>query len=76
MPIAIKQTRNAITGEMQIPVICMKLLLDLAKHRDSCDECFKAYRNKTNKYCITGISILEELYKQPEVTHYDISSLN
>jgi hypothetical protein len=52
----------------KVPESCMKLLIDLAGHRDVCDQCFKAYANKTANWCVTGFMILEELGKQPEVS--------
>jgi hypothetical protein len=45
----------------------MRILIELAEHRDICDECGEAHRTQSGKWCPTGIAYLKELAEQPEV---------
>lgn len=56
-----------IDGEKRVPPECMRILLEFAGHRDVCDACGKAFKNASMDYCTTGMEILRELAKQPEV---------
>lgn len=63
----IETVKDPVTGEFRVPKEVMRLLLDFARHRDLCDECGPAWRNKTGRYCATGQSLVDELLSQPEV---------
>jgi hypothetical protein len=56
-----------IDGKDRVPPECMRILIDLAGHRDVCYECSAAFRNQTANWCPTGIALLQELAQQPEV---------
>jgi hypothetical protein len=64
----IKLDKDPETGEDRVPPECMRILLDFAGHRDTCDVCGPAWIKKHGKYCVTGESLMEELLSQPGVS--------
>jgi hypothetical protein len=57
-----------IDGMQHVPPECMRLLVEMARHRDLCDQCKAVFDGKGGNYCATGDALLTELLKQPEVT--------
>lgn len=60
-----------INGQDRVPPECMRILIAFAKHRDSCQRCYRAYHAANADYCPTGTDILNELAAQPEVAPTD-----
>jgi hypothetical protein len=57
-----------IDGEKRVPPECMRLLMAIADHRESCPECKSAFLTKQLTTCDTGLVLLRELSAQPEVS--------
>lgn len=50
-----------------IPPEIMRLLGELAGHRDVCEQCERAMKVGDGRYCPTGSSLVMELAEQPGV---------
>lgn len=57
-----------INGEKCVPPECMRLLMEMAEHRDLCDQCQTGWETKSGNYCVTGKGLLEDLLSQPQVS--------
>jgi len=57
-----------IDGEDRVPPACMRLLREIAAHRDGGKQCYRAFYEKTAAYCPTGLDLARELAAQPEDT--------
>lgn len=58
-----------INGETRVPPEVMRILGEMAAHRDVCEQCSTAYKQKNvYGYCETSLLLTAELESQPEVT--------
>lgn len=59
-----------IDGEDRVPPEVMDLLTRFSQHREFCEDCQRASQlGHYERHCSVGVSILNELYQQPEVEY-------
>ncbi len=46
----------------------MVILIEMAQHRDTCDDCGKAFRGENAAHCATGRGLVERLTERPDVS--------
>lgn len=51
----------------RVPPEVMRLLCEIAGHRDVCPECEEAMQTGSGRYCATGRGLVLELAEQPGV---------